>query len=474
MAGQVLATPGVQITPAPSQVALPTNYITDFNFLNQYLPDTYSEEFERYGNRSIASFLRLVGAEYPTNSDLVKWTEQGRLHTIYQDLTTDSDDGPVGSTESTFVTAGGVMTFRVNQTVLISDNTLSISGKAIISAVDSAANTFTVKWYEATGQPAGMNASTAISAFVYGSEFKKGSAGMVGALEAEPEFFSNKPIIIKDHYEVSGSDMAQIGWVNVSDESGADGFYWYLQSAGETRTRFEDYMEMGMIEGVKAANGSGAETYLTEGTVGAGENAGTEGLFEAIETGGNVWSAGNPEVISDWDSILKRLDKQGSIKENVIFNNRDMSIDIDDMLAAQNSYGSDGTSFGMFSNSEQMALNLGFDGFSRGSYDFYKTDWKYLNDATLRGGITGGKVNGVMVPAGEKSVYDQMLGKNVTRPFLHCRYRSSPTEDRRYRTYVLGGAGGAATNNIDAMNIEFLTERVLCTMGRNNFFIFEG
>ena len=267
--------------------------------------------------------------------------------------------------------------------------------------------------------------------------------------------------------------MAQIGWVNVdNDENGANGYYWYLQSAGETRTRFEDYMEMGMIEGVKAGNGSGAEAYLSSNTT--GENAGTEGLFEAIETGGNVWSAGNPTALSDWDSILKRLDKQGSIKENVIFNNRDMSIDIDDMLGNIGAGYSTGTSYGMFSNSEQMALNLGFDGFSRGSYEFYKTDWKYLNDATLRGGITGGKVSGVLVPAGEKSVYDQMLGKNVTRPFLHVRYRSSPTEDRKYKTYVLGGAGGAATNNIDSMNIEFLTERTLCTMGRNNFFIFEG
>ena len=472
MAGTLQASPGVQLTPAPSQTALPSNYITDFNFLNQYLPDTYSEEFERYGNRSIASFLRLVGAEYPSNSDLVKWTEQGRLHTIYTDLNT---TGTAGDTTAIFsrTTAGTTCTFRVNQTVIVSENAGTASSKGVITAVDSANAEFTVAFYEVAGLTQALIDASAISAFVYGSEFRKGSEGMKESLEAVPEFFSNKPIIIKDHYEVSGSDMAQIGWVNVdNDENGANGYYWYLQSAGETRTRFEDYMEMGMIEGVKAGNGSGAEAYLSSNTT--GENAGTEGLFEAIETGGNVWSAGNPTALSDWDAILKRLDKQGSIKENVIFNNRDMSIDIDDMLGNIGAGYSTGTSYGMFSNSEQMALNLGFDGFSRGSYEFYKTDWKYLNDATLRGGITGGKVNGVLVPAGEKSVYDQMLGKNVTRPFLHVRYRSSPTEDRKYKTYVLGGAGGAATNNIDAMNIEFLTERTLCTMGRNNFFIFEG
>ena len=53
-----------------------------------------------------------------------------------------------------------------------------------------------------------------------------------------------------------------------------------------------------------------------------------------------------------------------------------------------------------------MALNLGFSGFRRGSYDFYKSDWKYLNDASTRGvlGLTaivpGNTVEGVLVPAG--------------------------------------------------------------------------
>ena len=83
----VLATPGFQLQPSAAQVPTATNYITDFNFLNQYLPDTYEKEFERYGNRSVASFLRMVGAEMPCASDLIKWAEQGRLHTKYTGCT---------------------------------------------------------------------------------------------------------------------------------------------------------------------------------------------------------------------------------------------------------------------------------------------------------------------------------------------------------------------------------------------------
>ena len=471
MAGSVQSTPGFALQPSAVKATLPTNYITNFDFMNQYLPDTYEKEFERYGNRSIASFLRLVGAEMPSNSDLIKWAEQGRLHTKYTNVTTTD---AIGDNTATWTVndSGVTVNFRVNQTVFLSANSGSASDRAVITAVDAANNTFDVAYYSADGQA--IAAAAASTAFVYGSEFTKGSTGMIGSLESEDVFFENKPIIIKDKYTVSGSDMAQIGWVEVTSENGATGYLWYIKSEHETRLRFEDYLEMSMVEGVPAEAGSGALTYLTVAASNVQPGAaGTEGLFDAVATRGNVWAGGNPSTLSDFDSIIQRLDKQGAIQENVIFLNRQFSFDIDDMLASQNSYGTNGTSYGLFDNDENMALNLGFKGFKRG-YDFYKTDWKYLNDATLRGGIVGGAINGILVPAGSTTVYDQILGKNAKRPFLHVRYRASETEDRRYKTWITGSAGGAQTSDLDAMEVNFLSERALCTLGANNFFLFEA
>jgi hypothetical protein len=476
MSGTLQTSPGVAITPSSVKATLPTNYITNFNFLNQYLPDTYEQEFERYGNRSIASFLRMVGAELPTNSDMIKWAEQGRLHTKYTGLTFAA--GPIVGGQQTFTLPSGTCNFRVNQTVFLSSQQVSgESAKAIIVAVTN--TTFTVAYYDSaynTTSPF-TGATTGVTAFVYGSEFVKGTNGMVGSLEAEDLFFDVKPIIIKDTYTVSGSDMAQVGWVEVTTENGATGYLWYMKSEHETRLRFEDYLEMAMVEGVPAEQTSGATTFLNNApsypspsTLSA---AGTKGLFYEIEDRGNVWSGGNPSSLADFDTIIQRLDKQGAIAENVLFLNRQFSFDIDDMLAAQNSYGAGGTSYGLFDNSEEMALNLGFSGFKRG-YEFYKTDWKYLNDATLRGGLVGGVVNGVLVPAGTMTVYDQVLGKNARRPFLHVRYRASEAEDRRYKTWMTGSAGGAATSDLDAMQVNFLSERALCTLGANNFVIFKG
>ena len=480
MAGSVAASPTYSLTPSASKSTLPSNYLVeaDFTWLQQYLPDTYEKEFERYGNRSVASFLRLVGAELPSTSDLIKWEEQGRLHTKFTGCTTTNAAGATAGTAIPWITAGAVAcNFRVGQTLFISEETAGStnSNKAIVTAVgaDTVAGTvdaFEVAYYEASQAMGAVGTGSTSTVFVYGSEFSQGSNGMIGSLEADPNIFSNKPIIIKDKYVVSGSDMAQIGWVEVTSENGASGYLWYLKSEHETRLRFDDYLEMAMVEGIPAAAGGGVAAI---GNTSESGNQGTDGMFYTIENNGNVYSGGNPSSLADFDAIISRLDKQGAIQENVLFVNRAMGFDIDDMLAAQNSYGAGGTSYGLFDNDEDMALNLGFSGFKRG-YDFYKTDWKYLNDATLRGDIVGGSVNGVLVPAGSTTVYDQVLGKNAKRPFLHVRYRASETEDRRYKTWITGSAGSARTSDLDAMEVNFLSERALCTMGANNFFIFQS
>ena len=142
-----LNTPGFDLIPSAERVAVSTNYITDFNFLNQYLPDTYEKEFERYGNRTLSSFLRMVGAEMPSNSDMIKWAEQGRLHIKYTNCTNDGTQNT--STTATYTindsltTAGttttggsGAAALRIGQTIMITDNAgTGLTNKAIITEV---------------------------------------------------------------------------------------------------------------------------------------------------------------------------------------------------------------------------------------------------------------------------------------------------------------------------------------------------
>jgi len=239
MAGAITGN-GFDLQPSSEQVALSSNYITNFDFLNQYLPDTYEKEFERYGNRTVASFLRLVGAEMPSNSDLIKWAEQGRLHTKYTDVTTPTAAAAstaVWTIGDTLLPGSGSIAVRVGQTVMLTKNTGGANLKALVTVVDTAAGTITLAYYGANHTGVVTDKYTM---FIYGSEFAKGTPGMVGSLEADDVFFENKPIILKDRYAVSGSDMAQIGWVEVTTENGASGYLWYLKSEHETRLRFDD------------------------------------------------------------------------------------------------------------------------------------------------------------------------------------------------------------------------------------------
>ena len=121
------------------------------------------------------------------------------------------------------------------------------SAKGIISAAPTdgagAANrTVTIACYDGAGFPAFTNGS--VDLFIYGSEFAKGTKLEWWVLTKADDFiFENKPIIIKDSYEVSGSDMAQIGWIEVTTENGAKWIiYGILKSEHETRLRFEDYL----------------------------------------------------------------------------------------------------------------------------------------------------------------------------------------------------------------------------------------
>jgi hypothetical protein len=471
------------LQPYPERMALSTNYLQwtdsagalgflDFaDFAQQYLPELYEQEVERFGNRTISGFLRMVGAEMPMTSDQVIWSEQNRLHIAYDEVTiagnTFTPTLPVGTPQHAV---------RVGNTIVAFDPASGTTLKGQVTAVGPLGGPFTTfdaACYTQVGW-AGMGAGATNRLFVYGSDFGKGTDGMNDSIEPAFTQFSNKPTIIKDTYQINGSDTAQIGWVEVATEDGTSGFLWYMKAESETRLRYEDYLEMVCVEGEIAAAVSDVAALPATAT-----SYGTQGMFSAIEDRGNVYAgfsgaaAPGTGALGDFDTILQQLDKQGAIEENMLFLDRATALDFDDMIGAQAGGGYSSVasaSYGLFDNSTEMALNFGFSGFRRGSYDFYKTDWKYLNDASTRGMVDN--IKGVMIPAGTSTVYDQMMGQNIRRPFLHVRYRASETDDRRLKSWITGSVGGVYTNNMDEMRVNYLSERCLCVQAANNFVLF--
>ena len=256
-------TPGGSLNsvPAPQKQTLNTNYI-DFtsasgnNWAQQYLPDLMEKEAEVFGPRTISGFLSQVGAEEAMTSDQVVWSEQGRLHLSYTGKVASGGGATVNSTTSSQITIqkdiDGIAIssdghgIRVNDLVIVSD---SVNGIVKCLVVTVSATTIDVLPYDAGA--ATLSAQTTdnlTTILVFGSEFGKGTKYMKGGATiaagnetdsrgaVEPRFksFTNKPIIMKDYYEVSGSDASRIGWVEVSAENGQSGYLWYLKAEADT------------------------------------------------------------------------------------------------------------------------------------------------------------------------------------------------------------------------------------------------
>ena len=473
--------------PTTTKNATTTNFTSLVNFdSSPFLPETLDMQVKRFGNRSISGFLSKMAAEYALQSDRIQWTEQDRLHIRLDGLTRAANVLSVPSGQSNSV--------RIGQTLLLVQTTGNNAGtehKALVTNVNgqdiTVASYTNVTGATGAGDSGLPGLGTAdITAIIYGSEFAKGTEGMAGSLDVTYVNRSNEPIILKDKYSVSGSDVAQIGWIEVQDVNGdgGHGYLWYLQSEMDQRARFMDYVETALVEAIPAetTTTTGFQNSPASGVAGI---SGSRGLFHEIESYGNVF-AGTfddgtaQDGLDDFDLILRQLDSQGNIEENMFYLNRNTALAWDNVLGQQSDFSGNGggPSWGAFNNSKNMALNLGFDGVRRGGYSFYKTDWKYLNDVTGRRAFTGvgsattsanAGINGIFVPAGSSSVYDEMLSSTIKRPMMHIRYRAAQGENRKLKNWVTGSVGGVYTSDADRMDVHYLSERCLVIQAANNF-----
>ena len=489
---------GALLRPSSSKQIQGTNYVPTNDYEDQFLPEVMGQEVERFGPRAMhmTSILEKTSAKKPFASSEIKWAEQNRLHTLYNNVslaatgnvfTVRTQDGARGA-------AAINHNLRVGQTIFAQDGNGALE-KGVITVIT--ATGFTALSYEnANWALARVDAGTAthsvISLFVYGSDFGKGTFGMSGSLEADPEIYTVTPVIFKDNYKINGSDTAQIGWIEGITEDGTTGYLWYLKSKSETMLRWKDYLEMGLIEGVPGTgNAAAGNTSRLEGTTQddgtystnkVGGN-GVSGLFHQIEQRGhefdNFFTGTITQSDTDIESIILALEEQAAISTYTWWVDRQTDLNIDKWLASKNNFGGQiGTAstanqinpqyYGDFMNTKDKMLDFGFKGFSWGGYEFMKTDWRYLNDPTLRGAV--GDINGVMLPAGTTTVYDMNLGKNAVNPFVYVAYRANEVENRMNKEWITGSIG-VYTDDEDALKCHFLSERALIVQAANNMVI---
>ena len=449
----------------------PDSYTTVDELIKATREDVMPDLVKIYGDQGLTGFLKLTGAvNSGGSSDQIDWWEEGRRHRAYKltdNFTASSIGASVTVTDSDF--KANVQKNDVVMDASTGTRFIVQSGGATTSA-SSPSDVVLVKMDNTAIVDADLtNGANSCHMIVIGNIYAQGTNQPTGFTDPGIVRYTNPYMIVKDRYEVNGSQATNIGYVNL----GGGDFRWFMYGEAEARKRFEDKRELMMLFGEKRASGSAA-TALDNAL------AGSEGYFAAIEDRGiQVKSASsNPlDSFSEFDDIILELDKQGAPSEYAMYVNRKQDLAIDDMLAAGIATGVTAGlpgQFGAFQNNADMAVQLGFKSFTRGGYTFHKHDWRLLNDPTMLGASSTNFIQGAMVPL--RTVNDARSGASV--PALSMHYKEANGYSREMEHWVTGGGVLGHNNNGDAGTdqavFHYRSEIALCVRAANQHVVIKG
>jgi len=482
--------------PSALQVATLQNYVSSSNFhsgLSIHEPDVSEDFVKRYGSQGITGFLEMISAKAPVAQKEYYHYEEDFIH---QNVTVTAENTPLtdgrefalqtGSMEtigaldgadnatdvSTPLRIGNIVQNKYGETgvvvaifggkygnsgVFMDGHSTGVTGGTAASHTQVV---FHVLSYDGSQMTAPAVGDTLI---IIGTEFAEGTGQPTGLTPQVIEY-KNNVMIMKESYRVSGSEATNKIWFEVEDEStGQRGYLWYLKGEGDTYKRFMDYCEMQMLLGNQAVS--------TEAIYTATNLRGTEGLIPFIRNNGNTHNYNQLAGfnLSDFDSMIRTLDKYRGSRENTIFAGIDLSLAIDDAVAAM--FAGGGISYGAFNGAEEIAVAMGFKSFMRGGYVFHKKTYEALSHFPMLG-ADGFDYPGMGIVIPGDNGKDARTGDNI--PSLRIRYKEAGGYSREMEHWLTGSAGlEQATSEVDELRCHYRTERGFEGFAPNRFFLIE-
>ena len=465
----------VKMTATPSNVAVATtsNYVSSADIIASgtdtagsfHKRDVDEQLIKRYGNQGITGLMELLGSKKETHSGTFEHYEETFLHNSFTGAV-------AGSAGLLTVTSTETDTGSANGNTALRDGDLLLGGSGLMYYVSDATapnDDVTIRQI-ANGAIAANGCDTSFA--VVGNAHAEQSGQPVG-ITPRVHQYNNQCQIIKESFTVSGSEATNAVYVKVNSPESGTGYLWYLQGEADTHQRFLDYSELAMIVGIKD-DGSLSEDGDV-GTTFVSTNAQvktTEGLLPFMENRGQSMDLGSSAItMADFDAAVKSLDKYRGAKEMALYAGINLSLDIDDLLASQGAYAAGGANYGTFANNKDMALNLGFNSFSRGGYTFHKKTYDLFNRPDLLGGA-GFKFNGFGMCIPMDSQKDAKSGEKI--PSLRMRYKAANGYSREMEHWLTGGAVlQNKTNEVDELRCNYRTERGFEGFAPNRFLLFK-
>jgi hypothetical protein len=284
----------------------------------------------------------------------------------------------------------------------------------------------------------------------FSNSHEKGSDDAAVGRRWSPDIYENFTHILKVPYEVAASDMVHKSWIMTPD-----GPRWFNHEIERTSVLFDNKIEL---------------TQMFHKRKDAGNARGTIGVIPQIESRGNVAN----EVIAsidDLSDIAFRIKQQGGgCREFTIWGGHAQQAAWRTMLAGVNAHYAGGANYGMFQNSKEMALMLGFNSCYIDGITFHFSNWELLDDPTLMGNakFLATSLACLIVPSGNKYVNEN--GNVVSKPYLGIGYRADGQYNRK-REIKIFGPGGGTQHKKDTQMTHFQSEFLNQVVGSNEYFV---
>ena len=466
---------GMVLNPTSVKLATQDNYVSALTTaaLAMHKRDVDENFVKRYGNQGITGLLELVGAKKEATQSTFQHYEEAFIHNTVKVTFGSANPSGAGSLNLTFIAedsvdqesspaAASISGTNEDMPVRVGDLLMTSQGDILyVHTLTQHASAPTIAVYNTQGTTwsgSGYDTSSGEYVTIIGNTFAE-NTDQPSSMLPRIHTYENNVMIIKESFEVSGTEATNVIYFKVDNEKMGSGYLWYLKGEADTYKRFLDYCELQLIMG-KTVDSS--QTNMTQ--------KGTEGLLDFIESRGQSMDLGSSSItMADFDAVVKSLDKYRGAKEMALYAGIDLSLDIDDLLAAQGAYAAGGANYGTFNNNKNMALNLGFNSFSRGGYTFHKKTYDLFNHPKLMG-ASGFNYPGYGMCIPMDTQRDAKSGAKI--PSLRIRYKAANGYSREMEHWLTGSAVlKNKTNSEDNLKSHYRTERGFEGFAPNRFML---
>jgi hypothetical protein len=421
-------------------VATPHNFINLYDYAMHYQPELIPDLVYANGKGSILGFLRATAGSTGRGyeSDMIQHAEVNRLHNSISGVTIVNNEFSCPKPHN----------LRVNDVIKLSDGENEY--QAIVSQIVSKTK------FIALNDAVGAFPTKAVTVNAdFSSRFLKGDKGFKEGRHWKPTIFTNYSHIFKEYYGISDSDLAHRTWINTPE-----GPRWFSMEMERTNTLYDNKNELTFLTHERADDNA-------ESTK-AGFAQGMNGVIPIIETRGNI-SNDFIENVEDLSNMALRLKQQGTCRELTLWMGHAQMAKIRKLASSINASFINGSNYGAFNNSKDMALNLDFVSIFIDGVQFHFVSWAILDDPTLLGATNFDKTSFayVAVPSGNTFVTEN--GNTVSKPYLELRYRKNNLVNREKEVKFFGKFGQQVED--DKSYVTYLTEGTVDLTAANNFFV---